>query len=124
LYGSCDIPTEEKLNATYLAVANSSADSNTTTVTFSNSPLLAMATVVKGDVLRIGDKSYNITGSNHKDKVYVAGDQTANIVSGAVADIYHTLTDNAQIVASIISAKPVSDRRASIVFADGPMYNG
>ena len=83
-----------------------------------------MATVVKGDVLRIGDKSYNITGSNHKDKVYVAGDQTANIDSGAVADIYHTLTDNAQIVASIIAAKPVADSRASIVFADGPMYNG
>ena len=124
LYGSCDIPTEEKLNGTYLTVTDSSASGNTTAVTFSKSPLLAMATVVKGDVLRIGDKSYNITGSNHKDKVYVAGDQTANITSGAVADIYHTLTDNAQIVASIIAAKPVADRRASIVFADGPMYNG
>lgn len=105
-------------------MTDSSAASNTTTVTFSSSPLLATATVVKGDVLRIGDKSYTITGSNHKDKVYVAGDQTANIASGAVADIYHTLTDNAQIVASIIAAKPVADRRASIVFADGPMYNG
>ena len=34
------------------------------------------------------------------------------------------ITHNAQIVASIIAAKPVADRRASIVFADGPMYNG
>lgn len=53
-----------------------------------------MDTVVKGDKVKIGDAAYTVTGSNQKDKVYVSGDQTANIQVNAVADIYQTITDN------------------------------
>lgn len=134
LYASKEIPSEElllptdKVSLTITAVESDSAsagsgDSVWTKVTFSGSPLLNVGTLVKGDVLKYGDYEAEIVSSNHKNIIWLSGDRTATLTTSSSAAIYKTLTDNADIIESIIDWKDIFNKRCSICIADGAMYN-
>ena len=132
LYASKEIPSEEKLlptsdvSLTITAVASDSteiAGTVTTKVTFSGSPLLNIGTLVKGDVLKYGNYEAEIVSSNHKNIIWLDGNRTATLTTSSAAEIYKTLTDNADIIESIIEWKDIANKRCSICIADGAVYN-
>ena len=131
LYASKEIPTEELLlpnDNTALVISAKTTESDSTEgtltkVTFTGSPLLNVGTIVKGDVLKYGN-GYEaiIASSNHKNAIWLEGAVTSLQVSDAVT-IFKTLTDNADIIESIIEWKDIANKRCSFVIADGAYYN-
>ena len=132
LYASKEIPAEEQLlpnDNTALTVTAVSAESDSTEgiltkVTFSGSPLLTVGTIVPGDVLKYGNGyEASIRRSNHKNIIWVAGNRTETLTTASSTAIFKTLTDNADIIESIIAWKDIANKRCSICIADGAMYN-
>lgn len=131
LYASKDIPAEELMldGLTIAAVATDTADEDSgdaiwTKVTFSGSPLLSIGTIVNGDTLKYGNGYETfIRSSDHKNTIWLAGNVTATLTTSSASAIYKTLTDNADIIESIIAWKDIANKRCSFVIADGALYN-
>ena len=123
LYASCDIPTEAVLVEDAEVATVTEASNSQTKITFTGSPLLEVGTIKAGDTVKGSSIDAVVITSNHKDTLYVEGDFTLSLVPGAKVSIYKTLDNNSDIIEAIIADKSVADKKASIAFADGAMYN-
>jgi hypothetical protein len=129
LYASKEIPTEELVlpaNGISLSVASVAyeASNSLTRVTFTGSPLLQVGTIVRGDIFRYsGGYEAVIDSSNHKNIIWLQGNYSATLDASDVVEIYKTLSDNADIIESIIAWKDIANKRCSFAIADGAMYN-
>lgn len=123
LYGSADVQDKRQIEDMKNKGCQITTSDSITTIRFTSSALLTSSETFKaGDYIGYGDGEFAvITGCDNKNTITTstAIDNVINKVS-----LYKALTNASDIVNALIADKAIADKRGSIVFADGPMYEG